>query len=96
MPIGLYVHVPYCRRRCPYCDFLSRATPGHAPSEYVAAVARQIRGFEGPDEARTLFFGGGTPSLLREADLEAILEGAGYAGALSDPEYPADGRRERV
>jgi len=74
MPIGLYVHVPYCRRRCPYCDFLSRATPGHAPSEYVAAVARQIRGFEGPDEARTLFFGGGTPSLLREADLEAILE----------------------
>ncbi|HWA14358.1 MAG TPA: radical SAM family heme chaperone HemW [Burkholderiales bacterium] len=89
-PLSLYVHIPWCVRKCPYCDFNSHelrggavAAHGDAPSldpalekDYVAALVRDL------DEAlpgiwgrpvRTVFFGGGTPSLLSAAALDALL-----------------------
>lgn len=74
---GCYVHVPFCARRCPYCDFavVAPGDPGSAPGPagYLAAVVAEIRLEEpwGPLDA--VSFGGGTPSRLPAADLAAIL-----------------------
>lgn len=77
---GVYVHVPYCRRRCPYCDFsieIRRPDDG-----FASAVAAELagRGHELPWPAGSLSFGGGTPSALSPGalgDLIALVRGAG-------------------
>ncbi|MEW6256445.1 MAG: radical SAM family heme chaperone HemW [Pseudomonadota bacterium] len=75
---GVYVHWPFCLAKCPYCDFNSHVR--HAPPDqarYVAAFRREIahmRALHGPAEAQTVFFGGGTPSLMEPATVAAILE----------------------
>lgn len=71
--LGVYIHVPYCRVACPYCDFVKQPISGEAPGQYADAVAREISAFEGPREAQSLFFGGGTPSLLTPSDLDTIF-----------------------
>ncbi len=72
--LGVYLHIPFCRTRCPYCDFVSQAVPEAPPEAFVAAVCNEIAAFEGPREAGTVFFGGGTPSLLEARQLERILD----------------------
>ena len=72
--IGIYVHIPFCRTRCPYCDFLRWTTPGAVPSTFVEALCREITAFDGPKAARSVFIGGGTPSLLAIADLHRIID----------------------
>ncbi|HRK33153.1 MAG TPA: radical SAM family heme chaperone HemW [Candidatus Hydrogenedentes bacterium] len=71
--IGVYIHIPYCRTICPYCDFVKRPTKGAVPSEFIAALSREIEAYEGPREADAIFFGGGTPSLIAPESLESIL-----------------------
>src|SRR5262245_31156578 len=72
-PIGIYIHVPYCRVACPYCDFVKRPTPGEAPGEFTDALCREITEYTGPASASSIFFGGGTPSLLSPAALTRIF-----------------------
>ncbi len=59
---------------CPYCDFVKRPISGDAPDEFTEALCREIAEFEGPGEARSIFFGGGTPSLLSERGFARIFE----------------------
>jgi oxygen-independent coproporphyrinogen-3 oxidase len=69
--IGLYIHVPFCVRKCLYCDFYS-ITNITLTEEYVKAVIRNI-----PDvKFDTLYFGGGTPSLLTASQIAAIIDTA--------------------
>ncbi len=76
-PLSLYVHIPWCVRKCPYCDFNSHEARGEAPQQaYVQALIRdleqalpQIWG----RRIQTIFFGGGTPSLLEPALLDQLL-----------------------
>lgn len=70
---GIYLHIPYCRTCCPYCDFVSEAVPGCVPEAYVEALCREIRSFRSGGIAATVFFGGGTPSLCDPAGLERVL-----------------------
>jgi oxygen-independent coproporphyrinogen-3 oxidase len=74
---GVYIHIPFCRARCSYCDFATGAYEGALASRYVRAVASEIRNFRpahsSPIEAETIYFGGGTPSLLSPAQVESIL-----------------------
>jgi oxygen-independent coproporphyrinogen-3 oxidase len=72
-PAGVYIHVPFCRRKCPYCDFHSTTEIGRMP-EYLAALGREIALAE-PLEAAcdTIYFGGGTPSLLEPDDVGRII-----------------------
>ena len=80
-PIGIYVHIPWCASRCGYCDFntyVPGTIDGVGPVEFVDDVVREIeiaaQQFEGDAPAvRTVFFGGGTPTLLPVADLVRIL-----------------------
>ncbi len=73
-PIGIYVHVPYCRVACPYCDFVKRPIDGDAPDAFTGALIREIEFFDGPSTARSIFFGGGTPSLLTEQSFTRIFD----------------------
>ena len=75
--VGLYVHVPFCVQRCTYCDFNTYAGLLSLEDDYVAAIVQEARlRAERADSARarTLYFGGGTPSLLALEDLESLVE----------------------
>jgi oxygen-independent coproporphyrinogen-3 oxidase len=73
--IGLYVHFPFCLSICPYCDFDRQATGFHRIDAYLDAVASEIQRYEGVGEAvHSVFFGGGTPSLMRPDQVVGLLD----------------------
>jgi oxygen-independent coproporphyrinogen-3 oxidase len=70
----LYVHVPFCARKCAYCAFYSEAGDGELINRYVEALIREME-LVGKDlKPKTIFFGGGTPSMLNLRQWERILE----------------------
>jgi putative oxygen-independent coproporphyrinogen III oxidase len=71
---GLYVHIPFCSSRCSYCDFATGIYQSELAAEYVFALAREIRSsaYTGAN-VDTIYFGGGTPSLLSPAQLDHLL-----------------------
>jgi oxygen-independent coproporphyrinogen-3 oxidase len=73
---GIYVHVPFCRTKCTYCAFVSGDFDESLAARYLPALGREIRAagaVDGRPRADTVFFGGGTPSLLPARDLVRIL-----------------------
>lgn len=76
-PLGIYIHVPFCKQKCVYCDFYSLPRREEDMDAYVSALRIQLLGtdFSGY-EADTLYFGGGTPSYLGPRRLTALLEAA--------------------
>ena len=76
-PSGLYLHVPFCDGKCPYCAFYSVPYAEAQARRWLTAIQREYSLFRaegGPVPWRTLYIGGGTPSLLSEAILNALLE----------------------
>ena len=75
---GLYLHIPFCRRKCIYCDFYSIEAPQEELKQYVELLLRHIAWIAAQGSWRhpieTIYFGGGTPSLLKPADIGAVLE----------------------
>lgn len=71
---SLYVHVPFCAHKCAYCAFYSEAVQGELVDRYVAALVREFEMLAASSRPRTLFFGGGTPSLLNLRQWETILQ----------------------
>ncbi|WP_099205038.1 radical SAM family heme chaperone HemW [Scatolibacter rhodanostii] len=73
-PLGIYIHVPFCSQKCPYCDFYSLPPKGNLAAEYIHAlqVAMQKYAHLGLS-VDTVYFGGGTPSLLGAENLVRIL-----------------------
>jgi putative oxygen-independent coproporphyrinogen III oxidase len=77
IPLSLYIHLPWCTRKCPYCDFNSHVAPDNLPEELY--VNRLIQNLEDNLPAIwgrklvSIFFGGGTPSLFSPASIEKIL-----------------------
>ncbi|MDR2196075.1 MAG: radical SAM family heme chaperone HemW, partial [Gallionellaceae bacterium] len=76
-PLSLYIHIPWCVRKCPYCDFNSHEVRAALPeNEYINALIRDLE-LSLPDiwgrKIYTVFFGGGTPSLLSGEGVERIL-----------------------
>ena len=90
-PLSLYIHIPWCVRKCPYCDFNSHAVKsadGSLPeADYVRALLRdmqtELSGVQGR-EISTIFIGGGTPSLFSPEALSDILKGVGDLTPLAD------------
>ena len=78
-PLSLYINIPWCVRKCPYCDFNSHEARGALPEdEYVAALLRDLESALPQVWSRpvlTVFIGGGTPSLLSVRALDALLSG---------------------
>ena len=90
LPLSLYVHIPWCVKKCPYCDFNSHAQGGALPvDDYVAALLadldRDLARFGDAIAARpihSVFFGGGTPSLFAPDAIARILDGVAARIAL--------------
>ena len=86
-PLGVYVHIPYCLTKCPYCDFNSYGTNGNFPEDdYISALEREIENSRRIIESRevsTVFFGGGTPSLLKPRSVGAVMEKLASIASLS-------------
>ena len=76
MTAGVYLHIPFCKSRCSYCDFATDIyRSSDAVERYVRAICEEIQQFSTEQVAAdTIYFGGGTPSLLTSRQLEAILE----------------------
>lgn len=75
-PAGIYIHIPFCRSRCSYCDFATGMYTSPLAERYVLNLAKEIKSFskvETTEIVDTIFFGGGTPSLLSPAQVEMIL-----------------------
>ncbi|MGH8671337.1 MAG: radical SAM family heme chaperone HemW [Burkholderiales bacterium] len=76
-PLGLYIHIPWCVRKCPYCDFNSHALHDELPEQqYVAALRRDLEQalpLVWGRRIHSIFFGGGTPSLLSAGAVDEIL-----------------------
>ncbi|NRA21252.1 MAG: radical SAM family heme chaperone HemW [Oceanospirillaceae bacterium] len=78
-PLALYIHIPWCVRKCPYCDFNSHAVRGEIPeTEYVKALLADLTREQNAAQGRSLssiFIGGGTPSLFSAKAIADILQG---------------------
>src|SRR5882762_2798474 len=74
---GVYIHIPFCRSHCSYCDFATGMYESTAAGRYVRAVTREIsqwKEIEPTENVDTIYFGGGTPSLLSAEQIEQILQ----------------------
>jgi oxygen-independent coproporphyrinogen-3 oxidase len=84
---GIYVHWPYCSAICPYCDFNVYRARGADDAPLISAIATDLKTQAqrfGAREAVSLFFGGGTPSLLRGAEIEQLIAAAHRAFPLAN------------
>ena len=87
-PLGLYVHFPWCVRKCPYCDFNSHPVTGRIPeSTYIGQLLEDLRCDPGVTEdacVSSVFIGGGTPSLCSGQGVRRLLDGIGAIVALDE------------
>ncbi len=78
-PLSLYIHIPWCVQKCPYCDFNSHALKGEVPhDDYVAHLLADLDAdlpLVNGREIRTIFIGGGTPSLLSAEAMQTLMDG---------------------
>ncbi len=73
---GIYIHIPFCKQRCTYCDFYTRVTPALIP-DFVSAAAREIylrSSYLNNATVETIYFGGGTPSVLNYNQFKTLLD----------------------
>lgn len=75
--LGLYIHIPFCVKKCRYCDFLSSTGDDYVKGQYVEALLREIRSYKELAErylVKTIYIGGGTPSSLEAEHIVKIME----------------------
>jgi len=84
---SLYIHVPFCAQKCEYCAFYSEASSGELINRYVAALVRELEMVAGDLRPQTIFFGGGTPSLLNLRQWETILRALEKLNLLGAREF---------
>ncbi len=77
-PLELYLHIPFCRKKCNYCDFLSAPASKPRRQEYLDALMTEMMIWSGAaydnHEVKTIFIGGGTPSILEGSQIKALLK----------------------
>ena len=83
MPTGIYIHVPFCRLKCPYCDFYSIADDGRIPDYLEALCGELSRCRHAGATADSIYVGGGTPSLLTAAAVGRIIDTVGRRFAVT-------------
>jgi len=79
IPVSLYIHIPWCIRKCPYCDFNSHQAPTELPEvQYIQALLEDFRQEQALVEGRqisSIFIGGGTPSLFSAESIDSLIQG---------------------
>jgi len=71
--IGIYIHIPFCVKKCPYCDFISFPYSKDEEIRYIKALCKEIEMKSSPEDVDTIYLGGGTPSLISLESLERIF-----------------------
>lgn len=71
--IGIYVHIPFCKRKCEYCDFISYSDKNSKIEEYIEAVKKEIELQKIKSEITTIYIGGGTPSYIDSKYIKEIM-----------------------
>ena len=75
--IGLYIHIPFCKSKCNYCDFTSYTGKEEKVDQYIEAVIKEIKQENLENyKIKTIYIGGGTPSILSEAQITKLLTAA--------------------
>ena len=87
---SLYIHVPFCAQKCAYCAFYSEPSSGNLINRYVAALIRELELVAHDLQPRTIFFGGGTPSLLNLRQWEQILRALERLNLLGAEEFTVE------
>jgi len=87
---SLYVHVPFCAQKCSYCAFYSEPSGGDLINRYVADLIREMEMVAGDLQPQTVFFGGGTPSLLNLRQWEQILQAMDRLHLLGAAEWTVE------
>ncbi len=87
---SLYVHVPFCAHKCEYCAFFSAPGSGDETNRYVAALSREMELIAGQCRPRTVFFGGGTPSILNLRQWETVFAAMERADLLGAAEWTVE------
>lgn len=85
--LGLYVHIPFCERKCNYCDFYSLTKTSELENRYVDALLIEIRSYKNKCkkyDIDSIFIGGGTPSYLKPENIELIMQEINNTFSLSD------------
>ncbi|RTZ94327.1 MAG: coproporphyrinogen III oxidase family protein [Deltaproteobacteria bacterium] len=99
---ALYIHLPFCRRRCAYCDFVSYAGREGEISPYIEGLLREWEAIkaillsDGPVEITSCYFGGGTPSLLNEDQVEVLVSGLFPEGVSPGMEFSLEANPESL
>ncbi len=97
--LGLYVHIPFCTRKCAYCDFVSFPGCEYLIDSYIEAVIAEARLYEETLSVRrvdSVFIGGGTPSLLSHAQFEKLITGLAAYGNWDAPEVTVEANPETL
>lgn len=94
--IGIYIHIPYCRTLCPYCDFVKVRTRTTVPEDFTDTLCREIDAYDGPTDAMSVFFGGGTPSLVPPESLERIFQSLHRKFNFREPEITLEANPDDV
>jgi len=82
---GLYIHIPFCAKKCPYCDFYSVSFNSKSADSYKDAVIKRLNSYKGKNlKIDTVYFGGGTPNLMGGKRIGEILENVRSVFSLSD------------
>ena len=72
---GIYIHIPFCKKKCKYCDFISFSCYAEKENEYVDSLLKEIENYESIEkEVSTIYIGGGTPSIIDSKNIIKILE----------------------
>ena len=80
---GLYIHIPFCKSKCPYCDFYSGKYSREAAEKYTSELIDEFCKYGGA-EFDTVYFGGGTPSILEPRLIAKILQAARKSFKIAD------------
>jgi oxygen-independent coproporphyrinogen-3 oxidase len=87
---SLYVHVPFCAQKCEYCAFFSEASSGELINRYVSALQHELELIAADLHPRTIFFGGGTPSILNLRQWESLLQTMARLNLLGAAEFTVE------
>ena len=85
--VSLYIHIPFCKQKCFYCDFPSYAGKERFKEEYVDALIKEIEKRVNGYIIKTIFIGGGTPSYLEVKQIEKLLEAINKLNLHKDLEF---------